>query len=78
MVTMPSEAACDSELIGDLLVRGMQVMRINCAHDDCEAWSRMVQNLRQAESRLGRTCKASFDLAGPKLRTGPIEPGSGV
>jgi pyruvate kinase len=78
MVTMPSEAAHDSELIGDLLQRGMQIMRINCAHDDCEAWSRMLFHLRRAERRLGLRCKVSFDLAGPKLRTGSIEPGVGV
>lgn len=78
MVTMPSEAAQDPELIGDLLQKGMQIMRINCAHDDCEAWSRMVSHLRRAERRLGLSCKVSFDLAGPKLRTGSIEPGVGV
>jgi pyruvate kinase len=78
MVTMPSEAADDPALIGDLLSRGMQIMRINCAHDSPDAWSRMLTHLRQAEHRLGRKCKVSFDLAGPKLRTGPVEPGIGV
>jgi pyruvate kinase len=78
MVTMPSEAADDPALVGDLLKRGMQIMRINCAHDDRKAWTRMLAHLRQAEKRLGLTCKVSFDLAGPKLRTGPIEAGEGV
>jgi pyruvate kinase len=78
MVTMPTEAADDPTLIRDLLARDMQIMRINCAHDSPEVWARMLQHLRQAEKRLGRRCKVSFDLAGPKLRTGPIEPGTGV
>jgi pyruvate kinase len=78
MVTMPSEAADDPALVCDLLNRGMQIMRINCAHDDRDAWSSMLTHLRQAEKRLGRSCKVSFDLAGPKLRTGPIESGIGV
>jgi pyruvate kinase len=78
MVTMPSEAADDPALIRSLLKRGMQIMRINCAHDDREAWSRMLLHLRQAEKRVGRKCKVSFDLAGPKLRTGTIEPDIGV
>ena len=78
MVTMPSEAADDPVLIRDLLARGMQIIRINCAHDNCEVWARMVLHLRRAEKRLGRSCKVCFDVAGPKLRTGPIEPGIGV
>lgn len=33
MVTMPPEAAANYELVRDLLVQGMNCMRINCAHD---------------------------------------------
>jgi pyruvate kinase len=73
MVTMPSEAAADGQLIRDLLERGMDIMRVNCAHDDAQVWAQMVRNLRDAEKAEGRSCKVSFDLAGPKLRTGPIE-----
>jgi pyruvate kinase len=78
MVTMPGEAADDPALIHDLLALGMQVMRINCAHDGPVVWARMVLHLRRAERRLGKKCKVSFDLAGPKLRTGPIEAVAGV
>jgi pyruvate kinase len=78
MVTMPSEAADDPALIRDLLANGMDLMRINCAHDGPEIWSRMLQNLRRAEKELGKRCRVSFDLAGPKLRTGPIIPGPEV
>ncbi|MBL8386484.1 MAG: pyruvate kinase [Burkholderiales bacterium] len=78
MVTMPTEAAEDPQLVEDLVARGMQIMRINCAHDDAGAWARMIRHLRRAEKRLGRRCLVSFDLAGPKLRTGPVEPGIGV
>ncbi len=73
MVTMPTEAADDPQLIQDLLAAGMNVMRLNCAHDGPDVWTRMVANLRQAERVLGRSCKILADLAGPKLRTGAIE-----
>jgi pyruvate kinase len=73
MVTMPSEAATDVQMIRDLLDRGMDIMRVNCAHDDAQVWAQMVRNLRLAEQTAGRQCKVSFDLAGPKLRTGVIE-----
>ncbi|RPI15143.1 MAG: pyruvate kinase [Lysobacterales bacterium] len=74
MVTMPSAAADDARLIEDLLRAGMDVMRINCAHDDAQAWRRMAANLRHAERVVGRHCRIQADLAGPKLRTGPIGP----
>jgi pyruvate kinase len=75
MVTMPSEAAEDSRLVRNLLEQGMDCMRINCAHDDAAAWAQMIEHLRQAERSLGRSCRVVMDLAGPKLRTGPLEPG---
>ena len=78
MVTMPSEAADDFILVHNLIEQGMDCMRINCAHDDAAAWSRMIENLRRAEKSLGRTCRIVMDLAGPKLRTGPLEPGPAV
>ena len=78
MVTMSSEAADDPTLIRDLVAAGMDVMRINCAHDDSDAWRRMVEHLRSAEREVGRPCRVQCDLAGPKLRTGPVEPGPGV
>ena len=74
MVTMPSEAADDYELVKALLANGMDCMRINCAHDDRDAWGRMVAHLRRARQEVGRDCRILMDLAGPKLRTGPIAP----
>ena len=78
MVTMPSEAGDNYSLIYNLLQQGMDCMRINCAHDDTATWSKMIEHLRRAEQALGRSCKIVMDLAGPKLRTGPIEPGPAV
>ena len=78
MVTMPSEAATRYELVRDLLANGMNCMRINCAHDGPAAWAGMIRNLRQAEQETGLHCKVEMDVAGPKLRTGPIEPGPAV
>ncbi len=78
MVTMPSEAADNFTLVHDLLQQGMDCMRINCAHDDAAAWLQMIEHLRRAEQSLGRSCRIVMDLAGPKLRTGPLEPGPAV
>ena len=74
MVTMPSEAAREPALLTALLEAGMDVMRINCAHDDADAWLAMIRHLRAAEAATGRSCRVYADLAGPKLRTGDIRP----
>lgn len=78
MVTMPPEAATDYTMVRDLLLSGMNCMRINCAHDGEEAWLGMIRNLRRAEQETGKSCKIEMDVAGPKLRTGPIEPGPAI
>ena len=72
MVTLPSEAAQQPELALHLLEAGMDCARINCAHDDAEAWQSMIQYLRQAGQTLGRSCRIQMDLAGHKLRTGAL------
>lgn len=78
MVTLPSEAADDRELMRDLIKAGMDCVRINCAHDDPAVWSRMIDNLRSVERETGVVHPVAMDLAGPKLRTGPVLPGPAV
>jgi pyruvate kinase len=78
MVTMSSDAATDYELVRDLVRNGMDCMRINCAHDNPEAWLGMIRNLQKARAETGRNCRILMDVAGPKLRTGPLEPGPSV
>lgn len=78
MVTLPTEAAYDRQLLRSLIDAGMDCVRINCAHDDAEIWSRMIDNLRSAEQGTGVVHPVAMDLAGPKLRTGPVVPGPAV
>jgi pyruvate kinase len=78
MVTMSSDAATDYELVRDLVRNGMDCMRINCAHDKPDAWLGMIRNLQKARKETGRNCRVQMDVAGPKLRTGAIEPGPSV
>lgn len=75
MVTMPTEAADDHNLIAQLVDRGMDIARINCAHDDPGIWLRMVAGLR---AHAGSACRLFMDVEGPKLRTGPITDGPRV
>jgi pyruvate kinase len=72
MVTMPTEAAHDPALVREMLVAGMDCMRINCAHDAAPEWRAMIDNLRLAEDETRREARVAVDLPGPKLRTGPL------
>ena len=74
MVTMPSAAAIDADMVRELLDAGMDCMRINCAHDDRERWVAMCEHLREAEARTGKRARIFVDLPGPKLRTGSLSP----
>ncbi len=75
MVTLPSTAATDPAMVRRLVERGMNVARINCAHDSAEAWRSMARHVREAAEATGRSCVIAMDLAGPKIRTGPLELG---
>jgi len=69
MVTLPSQAAQDADLVMALARAGMDVARINCAHDDAQGWRAMVGNVRKAGLAVGRDLQVLMDIAGPKLRT---------
>ncbi|WP_345969447.1 pyruvate kinase [Sulfurimonas sp. HSL1-6] len=75
MVTLPSDAARNGgELIRGLSAAGVNLFRINTAHDDPAVWQGMadvilaLNETRPAEEKL----KIFVDLAGPKIRTGRI------
>jgi pyruvate kinase len=72
MVTLSDEEARDAARVLALVQAGMNVARINCAHDDTGVWSALVQHVRAAEAAIGRPCRVMMDLPGPKLRTGPV------
>lgn len=78
MVTMPAEAASDYKFVHRLVLDGMNCMRINCAYDSVDVWAKMIEHVRRATRETGRTCQVLMDLAGPKLRTGPMKPGPQV
>ena len=78
MVTMPSEAADNYQMVYDMLAAGMNCARVNCAHDNPETWAKIIQNVRKAATALKKDCKVAMDLAGPKIRTGELEPGPRV
>jgi pyruvate kinase len=78
MVTLPAAATHDPSLIPELVSAGMDVGRINCAHDTPAVWTALAGQVRAAAQAQQRPCRVAMDLAGPKLRTGPLPPLPGV
>ncbi|AWB82803.1 pyruvate kinase [Corynebacterium yudongzhengii] len=78
MVTLPTEAADDPQLVLGFAEAGMEIARINCAKDTEAEWLRMIDNVHAAAERVGREIRIAMDLAGPKLRTGEIAPGPAI
>lgn len=74
MVTLPSEAANDAHLVQGCVDAGMDLARINSAHDDARAWATMAGHVREAAPHM----PIAVDLGGPKVRTGPMPVGPHV
>jgi pyruvate kinase len=80
MVTLDSSDIHQHELIELLLENGMDIARVNCAHNTKRDWQLLIEAIHHAEDRLVQRgqrsehkCLILMDLAGPKIRTGPTE-----
>jgi pyruvate kinase len=74
MVTLPAVAAADYSVVRELIEAGMDIARINCAHDEASDWVAMAKNVRHAAKAIQRDVKILMDLGGPKIRTGDVAP----
>lgn len=72
MVTAPSAEEANKAWMVTLLRAGMNVLRVNCAHEGKAEWTRMLDALAAARAETGLECRVLMDLAGPKIRTGAI------
>jgi pyruvate kinase len=72
MVTAPSAKEADTSWMAKMLAAGMNVLRINCAHEGEPEWAQTIAALREARTQTSKDCRVLMDLAGPKIRTGPV------
>ena len=61
-----------AEVLSDMLSLGMTGVRLNLSHMSLAEAEPMLDALRRAVSRSGRTCKLLIDMQGPELRIGPL------
>src|SRR5271157_2680940 len=65
-------ASDTEEMMRELMLRGMNVARLNFSHGSHEDHARVIRRLRKVALELGRTICILQDLQGPKIRTGRL------
>ncbi|MFB3091828.1 MAG: pyruvate kinase, partial [Dehalococcoidia bacterium] len=68
-------ASRSPEIIERLIAAGMDVARLNFSHGTRSEHSEVIAAVRSIASHLGRAIAIIQDLAGPKIRVGPIKDG---
>lgn len=63
------------ERVGELVVAGMDVARINFSHGNAERHAIAADRVRDAAAASGRTVAILADLSGPKIRLGDFTDG---
>jgi pyruvate kinase len=68
-------ASRDPKVIRSLIDVGVDVFRVNFAHDTAQGHRDTIANVREQAADSGKVVGVLADLPGPKMRTGPIASG---
>lgn len=71
-------ASWDLETLKALLEAGVDVVRVNAAHNTLDVRREIIATIRRAADETGRCIAILQDLSGPKPRTGPYPDGSTI
>lgn len=69
IVATVSDLRCDPEFIKDLYDHGMNVVRLNTAHQDEEGTLKVIENVRKVSNKIALL----LDTKGPEVRTANME-----
>jgi len=69
-------ATSSSDILRTLIETGVEVVRLNFSHGTPESHAGTYKLVRDTERALGRSVAVLQDLAGPKVRIGPLPHGS--
>ena len=64
------------EILGKMILAGMDVARLNFSHGSYEAHEATLLAVREAEKTWEKPIAVLQDLCGPKIRTGPMQDGA--
>src|SRR6266498_6079598 len=68
-------ASRSSDVLERMIRAGLDVARLNFAHETPDEHAETVQLIRGAAERVGREVAVLQDVPGPKLRIGPVAGG---
>lgn len=78
-------ASKDLETMKQMIIEGVDVIRLNFSHGSHDAYRDIIKTIRQIDEELGTSTAILADLQGPKLRVGELpengvnlEPGSEI
>ena len=66
-------ATSELEMIKTLILKGVNVFRLNFSHSDHPTHAQNIQKIRQASRELNREVAILQDISGPKVRIGHID-----
>jgi pyruvate kinase len=69
-------ASNTEEMLGKMILAGMDVARLNFSHGSYEAHEATLMAVREAEKAWEKPIAVLQDLCGPKIRTGPMQDGA--
>ncbi len=69
-------ASSNSKTIGQMIIAGMDVARLNFSHGSHEQHSETLKAVREAEMEWNKPIAVLQDLCGPKIRTGLMQEGA--
>jgi pyruvate kinase len=78
IVATVGPASWEPSILAQLIRAGVDVFRVNAAHNDIPERRRIVERIRQAIDITGKHVAVLQDLAGAKPRTGPLPDGDAV
>jgi len=78
LIVTVGPTCADQEMIENMIVAGAGVFRLNMSHGDHETHAAYLDAVRRAQKKLDCHAAVLVDLAGPKIRTGPLADGAPV
>ena len=69
-------ASSSPDVLDALLAAGVDIFRLNFSHGSHESHAEVYQRVRDAAARRNCIVAVMQDLSGPKIRTGPLAPGT--
>ena len=65
-------ASRDPSVLGEMIDRGLNIVRLNCSHAGPEALEGLIQDVREASRIKEEPLSILADLGGPKIRLGKL------